>query len=207
MTRTRHRFRAVGFSALTIALVAVTASCGASKEAKVISGYQLSPPPEVGALSLPDASAGDTDFTFAAQTGHFMVVYFGYTQCPDVCPTTLAEVKKALQHIGDKAADVDLAMVTIDPNRDSGDLLTRYVQSFVPGSHALRTEDAERLQSVATGFGASYSVTTGATGDIEVSHSGNLYVVDTTGTVVLEWPFGLKADAIATDLEILLGKA
>jgi protein SCO1/2 len=190
-----------------VALVALLlVACGEDKQAKVLSGYQLDPPPAVGTLALPDASAADSDFTFKAAPGKFLVVYFGYTQCPDVCPTTLNEVKKALKHIGDNASSVDVAMITIDPDRDSGELLTNYVQGFIPGSHSLRTEDQTQLQSVAEGFGASYSVTKSAAGAVEVSHSGNLYVVDPAGTVVLEWPFGLKADAIATDLEILLGK-
>jgi protein SCO1/2 len=193
-------------SIATLALASLLlAACGENKEAKVLSGYQLDPPPAVGALSLPDASAGDTDFTFKAADGQFLVVYFGYTQCPDVCPTTLNEVKKALKAIGDGAEKVDVGMITIDPARDGGELLTNYVQSFVPGAHALRTEDDTRLQQVAKAFGASYSVATNAEGTVEVSHSGNLYVVDPAGTVVLQWPFGLPADAIATDLEILLG--
>ncbi len=199
MSRLTRSIAALALASLLLA------ACGDDKAAKVLSGYQLDPPPAVGALSLPDASAGDADFTFTAGEGKYLVVYFGYTQCPDVCPTTLNEVKKALKAIGDGAQKVDVGMITIDPSRDDGDLLTHYVQSFVPGAHALRTEDDTLLQQVAKAFGASYSVTTNAEGVIDVSHSGNLYVVDPAGTVVLQWPFGLPADAIATDLEILLG--
>jgi protein SCO1/2 len=194
----------------TTALVAIGAAlvgCGSDKAAKQISGVQLTPPPAVGTSSLPDASNGNADFTFKAADGTFLVVYFGYTQCPDVCPTTLAEVKKALKHLGGSASKVDVAMISVDPIRDTGQLLTDYVQSFIPGSHALRTDDDARLRSVAKAFGAGYTVTKKADGTEQVSHSGNLYVVDPKGSVVLEWPFGLKADSIATDLEILLGKA
>jgi protein SCO1/2 len=193
------RHTALALAALALPLVA----CGADKEAKVLSGYQLTPPPAVGALSLPDASADGADFTFASAPDRYLVVYFGYTSCPDVCPTTLAEVKKAFKQIGDTAEQVDVAMITVDPERDDGDLLTRYVQSFIDDAHALRTEDTAELEAVAKAFGASYTVTTNDAGEIEVSHSGNLYVVDQNGDVVLQWPFGLKADAIATDLEIL----
>jgi protein SCO1 len=193
------RHTALALVALALPLVA----CGADKEAKVLSGYQLTPPPAVGALSLPDASADGADFTFVSAADRYLVVYFGYTSCPDVCPTTLAEVKKAFKQIGDTAEQVDVAMITVDPERDDGDLLTRYVQSFIDDAHALRTEDTAELEAVAKAFGASYTVTTNDAGEIEVSHSGNLYVVDQNGDVVLQWPFGLKADAIATDLEIL----
>jgi protein SCO1/2 len=193
--------------AVVVAVGLSLVGCGKDKSAKQISGLQLTPPPAVGATSLPDASKGNADFAFKATEGKFLVVYFGYTQCPDVCPTTLAEVKTALKHLGSDAAKIDVGMITIDPTRDTGQLLTDYVQSFIPGSHALRTDDDTKLRVVAKAFGAGYSVTKKADGSEQVSHSGNLYVVDPKGSVVLEWPFGLKADAIATDLEILLGKA
>ena len=202
MSRFVHILAAVA-ALVSGALVA----CGEDKTAKVLSGYQLTPPPSVGSLALPDASANGVDFAFAAATGSLLIVYFGYTQCPDVCPTTLNEVKLALKHLDANASKVELAMISIDPVRDSGNLLTNYVESFVPGSHALRTDDETLLRSVAKRFGAAYSITSDAQGNEKVSHSGNLYVVDQAGTVVLEWPFGLKADAIATDLEILFGKA
>ncbi len=196
-------------AALVIAAaVLLLAACGDDKTPKVLSGLQLSPPPAVGALSLPDASNGDADFTFKADPGKYLIVYFGYTQCPDVCPTTLSDIKKALASAGDDVtANTQMAMITVDPNRDSGDLLTRYVQSFIDGAHALRTEDDTQLQAVAEGFGTFYSVKTNDKGDIDVVHDGKMFVVDPNGDVVLEWLHGVKSDAIATDLEILNGKA
>ncbi len=188
-------------------LATMVAACGGDKEAKVLSGLQLTPPPNVSALSLPDASNGDADFTFTANEGDFLIVYFGYTSCPDVCPTTLSEVKKALAKAGDDITSrTGLAMITVDPERDNGELLTKYVQSFIDGAHALRTDDDTQLQAVAKGFGTTYSVTKNDSGEPEVVHSGNLYVVDQNGEVVLEWLFGIKSGAIATDLEILYGK-
>lgn len=185
----------------------VVAACGDDKSAKVLSGLQKTPPSAVGSLSLPDASNGDADFPFRANGGDFLIVYFGYTSCPDVCPTTLSEVKKAFAKAGDDIATrTGLAMITVDPERDDGELLTKYVQSFIDGAHALRTDDDTQLQAVAKGFGTAYSVTKTDSGEPEVVHSGNLYVVDEHGDVVLEWLFGIQSGAIATDLEILYGK-
>ena len=90
---------------------------------------------------------------------------------------------------------------------DGSELITGYVQSFIPGAHALRSDDPAQLESVAAAFGASYSVTTAADGQIDVSHSAGMYVVDPSGTVVLTWPFGIPADGIATDLEILFDRS
>lgn len=109
-----------------------------------------------------------------------------------------------MRDLGDDAARVDLAMVTIDPARDTDDILVGYVQSFVDGAHALRTTDDSALRAVTEAFGASYSVTTAADGAVEVAHSGAMYVVDPSGTVTLTWPFGVTSDDIRGDLAQLL---
>ncbi len=181
-------------------------SDGSAASGKTLSGYELTPAPSVAEYSLPDASASDADFPLKAPTGHLLVVYFGYMSCPDVCPTTLAELKKALGLLGDTATRVDVAMGTIDPGRDTGANLTKYVQSFVPTAHALRTDDQTVLEATTHAFGASYSVTTKPDGAIEVGHSASMYVVDATGTIVLTWPYGIKAASLADDIRILLGR-
>ena len=183
---------------------ALLVACASDAPERTLSGYQLDPAPSVAAFSLPDASASGSDFTFRAAEGQLLIVYFGYTSCPDVCPTTLYEVKKALQQIGESADAVNLAMITVDPDRDTDAITTGYVQSFVSQAHALRTEVPDDLQVVANAFGASYSVTKADDGAIEVSHSGALYVVDAEGSIVLIWPFGIPAAGIANDLQILL---
>jgi protein SCO1/2 len=162
----------------------------------------------VGEISLPDASAGGEALSLVADEGSLLLVYFGYTSCPDVCPTTMADIRAALADLpeGD-AGKVDLAMVTIDPGRDTGELLTGYVQSFVPGAHAIRVDDATLLRSTADAFGADYSVETAASGDIEVSHTGNLYAVDDQGVLRLQWAFGTTPEDLGRDLALLLDGA
>lgn len=202
----RPRLRSVLAAALLTPALLV-AACSDDKAApKTLSGYELTPAPSVATLSLPDASQGEADFPFKATPGHLLIAYFGYMSCPDVCPTTLNEVKNALEDLGGDADKVDLAMTTVDPNRDTGENITKYVQSFVPGAHALRTDDADMLKKVADAFGVKYSVTTNADGEIEVTHSAALYVVDATGTIVLTWPFGILRDGIAADLQILFDR-
>ncbi len=203
MTSRRSLLRSA--AVLTVALLA--AACAQDEAPKVLSGYELTPPPNVADISLPDASADDVDFTFAATPGHLLVVYFGYMGCPDVCPTTLAELKKALGLMGGDAAKIDVAMGTIDPGRDTGENLTKYVQSFIPTAHALRTDDQTVLEDVTSSFGASYSVVTNADGEIEVGHSASMYVVDSTGAIVLVWPYGIQAAALADDMQIMLARS
>lgn len=191
-----------------VAAVTLVAGCAADSAApRVISGITSDPAPSVAGLALPDVANGGSEFSMVPPAGRWLIVYFGYTACPDVCPTTMHEVELALQQLGDTAATIDVAMATIDPDRDTDDVLTNYVTTFVPRGHALRTTDITQLDTVVKGFGGSYTITTTATGDVEVSHTPNLYLVDDTGTLVLTWPFGLPADAIATDLEILMETA
>lgn len=169
-----------------------------------VTGIERDPAPDVSTVALPDAAAAGRPFRTVAGDGSLLLVYFGYTSCPDVCPTTLADVRAARHDLGDDADLVDLAMVTIDPARDTGDVLRAYVQTFVPRAHALRTEDQQALRAAADAYGADYAVAAGPSGQPEVSHTGGLYVVDDTGRLVLQWPFGTPATDMAADLAHLL---
>lgn len=179
---------------------------GADEEgaASGFTGIVREPAPEVGDLSLPSLDEPGTDLAFQAGSGGLQVVFFGYTHCPDVCPTTLADLTVALRKLPPAdAASVEPVMVTIDPDRDLP-VLTEYVQSFLPDGRAAGTTDAAQLQTVADRFGVTYAVTTGADGDVEVVHSGFVYVVDDQGRLVLTWPFGTTSDDMASDLALLL---
>lgn len=172
-----------------------------------LTGFVREPTPSVAGATLPDVTAGGEDFVFRAGEGRLLLVYFGYTSCPDVCPTTLADTRTALGRIGGDADNVDFAMATVDPGRDTDEVIASYVQSFIPGAHALRTADDAELRAAADAFGVSYSVTEAADGDPEVTHTGSLYAVDADGDLLVTWPFGTTIDDLANDLEILLGSA
>ncbi len=187
---------------LTIVLLVALGACGDSAPEE-LSGFVRTPLPEVGGLELPDASNGETSFPLQAADDGILVVYFGYTSCPDVCPTTMADLRKALQELGGDADRVSVAMTTIDPDRDTPEVLTGYVQTFIPDGHALRTEDDTALRTVADVFGADYSVDTADDGDIDVMHTGSLYAVDPDGRLLVTWPFGIPSETIARDLRIL----
>lgn len=150
-------------------------------------------------------AGGTQAFSFVPKTGEVLVVYFGYTQCPDLCPTTMTAVRAAKKKIGaELAARVDLAMVTVDRERDTGAILTKYLSSFAERNHALIPRDDKELNDLKTAFQVSSSVTTNADGKVEVTHSGTAYVVGPTGDVLVEWPFGLQAEDMAHDLRIIL---
>ena len=186
--------------------VMVLAGCGDDGGGE-LRGYTREPVPTTGEVTLPDASAGNEPFRLVAEDDGILLVYFGYTSCPDVCPTTLSDVRVALEDLGDDADRVDLAMATVDPERDTGEVLTTYLDHFIDGAHALRTTDDDALRAAADAFGVSYSVTPAEDGgEPEVAHTGSLFAVDDEGRIVVTWPFGTRPDDYAHDLEVLLGR-
>lgn len=179
------------------------AACG-SEPPRELSGYIREPGPAVDQVALPDLSRGGEEFVMRADPGELLVVYFGFTNCPDVCPTTLADLRSALRRMEPSdAGRVTLAVVTVDPERDA-DTLTGYAQTFVDGAHALATFDPAVLRAAAEPFGVSYAVTTNDDGQVEVAHSTQMFVVDDQGVLVLTWPFGISAEDLSLDLTQLL---
>jgi protein SCO1/2 len=178
----------------------------ASSMPEGLMGITRPDPIRAGEVRLPDVTVGGSggEFAMRARPGELLVGYFGFTSCPDVCPTTLFALKTAEAQLGDAAEKVGLAMVTVDPGRDTPEKLTSYLGNFADRSHALRPADEAQLEAAEEVFGASSSVTTTEDGTIEVSHTGTAYVIDDQGTVLVEWPFGVSADDMASDLRILL---
>jgi protein SCO1/2 len=203
---------------LAAALSLVAASCSGDDPAvETYSGYMVDPPNEVAGIVMPVAETSGTDtseapaidpFDFSAASGGLNLIYFGYTFCPDVCPTTMADVRRVLAALPEDEADrIGVAMVTVDPGRDTAQVLSEYVANFVDEGVALRTDDATQLRAAADAFGADYEVLTNAEGDIEVSHTGELYAVDDSGTVVMQWPFGTSHESVTRDIRSLLAQA
>lgn len=123
--------------------------------------------------------------TEADYKGKITMLYFGYTFCPDVCPTTLVNVAQILDKLGDKRADVRVLFVTVDPNRDTPEALKQYVDAFAPEVDGLRGTP-DQLTSLARRYRVSYSATP-AKGDTPytVTHSSAFYVFDKKGAVRL----------------------
>jgi protein SCO1 len=173
---------------------------GAGRE---LAGIVRDPAPVVDATPVPSLTNPGTDVVFRAEQGGFRAVYFGYTNCPDVCPTTMADWAITLRRLPEElAAQVSTVMVTVDPDRDN-DILAGYVESFVADAEAAGTTDADVLAAAAEPFGVSYEVVTNDEGEVEVSHSGFLYLVDDEGRLVVTWPFGTSSTEMAADIEQL----
>jgi protein SCO1/2 len=148
--------------------------------------------------------SADGPVTLSEFRGKLVMLYFGYTFCPDVCPATLADVATALERLGPRADDVQMIMVSVDPARDSPELLEEYVRHFDSRFIGV-TGTEDEIASVATLYGVYYRAQEGteATGYL-IDHTATLIVVDREGRMKLIVPFGAEADAIADDLDYML---
>lgn len=207
----RHpRPRAVTVVVVVAALMAVACGGGARGGATASdgpAGIAISPSLQVASVTLPDVSKGGEAFRMVAPRGDILLTYFGYTSCPDICPTTLADIRSALRQLGSEASRVELAMITVDPRRDTPDVLTRYVQSFVKSAHALRSDDDAVLTAAAHAFGVHYEIDVKADGTEDVGHSSLVSAVDDTGRVRLQWTFGTPVSDLVHDFKLLLSGA
>jgi protein SCO1/2 len=131
-------------------------------------------------------------------------VFFGYTQCPDVCPTTLAALAEAMKALGPDADRVQVLFVTVDPERDTAELLKAYVPAFDPRFVGLRG-DAKATEAVAKEFRIVYQKVPGATPTTyTVDHSAGTFLFDPQGRLRVYIGHGQAPDAFAHDLRELL---
>ncbi|MBC7956372.1 MAG: SCO family protein [Cytophagales bacterium] len=153
-------------------------------------------------LSLPDQNGQQR--TLADFKGKLTVVFFGYTQCPDVCPTTMAElaqVKKALGKDGERLQGV---FITVDPERDTPELLKAYMAGFDPSFIALRGS-AEQTAATAKDFKVFYAKVAGKNqSSYTMDHTAGSYIFDASGKLRLFTRYGSGAEALTADLKTLL---
>jgi protein SCO1/2 len=136
--------------------------------------------------------------------GKAVVVFFGYTHCPDACPTTMADLAAAKKLMGPDGARVAVVFVTVDPSRDSPALMKAYAANFGPDFTGLRGDEAQ-TKAVAKEFKVFYAQVPGKTpGDYTIDHTAGSYVFDPAGRVRLFVRTGSTPESIADDLKALL---
>jgi protein SCO1/2 len=154
-------------------------------------------------FSLLDAN-GNTK-TMADYKGKVVVVFFGFTQCPDVCPTTLTEMDEALKLLGPKADKVQVIFITVDPERDTASVLAQYVPAFNPRFVGLRPADEAGLEKVAKDFRIYYKKVPGSKpGSYTMDHSAGSYVFDQNGQLRLYIKHAQGPEVLAHDLKNIL---
>jgi protein SCO1/2 len=179
--------RAFGFAALVF---------GASPS--VARADQLPVPSMTGHFAL--HTVDGRDMTDASFHGRWMLVYFGYTYCPDVCPTVLNEIGVALNEVGPLAKKIQPVFITIDPARDNATVLKKYLASFDPRIMGLRG-DGEETEAAAKSFHVYYRPHALGHGQYTYDHSGYLYLIDPKGKFVSLITANVPSHQIAQELK------
>ncbi len=140
----------------------------------------------------------------AALQGDVVLVYFGFLYCPDLCPTMLASVNRALSEMGEDGEKVKMLMVTVDPERDDLDSLATYVRRFNPEFRGVWGE-TENVREVASQYGVFFDYTEpDDEGLYDVAHTASLFAIDPAGSLRLTFQPGVTASDLAADLTALL---
>ena len=209
MNRFPRRSLLLGTAALFAAMLTGLAACdgrapGAAARPS-FKGVDITGAEYARSLALTDADGQPR--SLADYKGKVVLVFFGYTQCPDVCPTTMAELAEVKRQLGADGARVQGIFVTVDPERDSAALLKAYLANFGPDIVGLRGTSDE-IKAAAKEFKVFYSKVPGKTDtSYTVDHTAGSYVFDTKGKVRLFTRYGSGAQALIDDLKILLAQA
>ena len=174
-----------------------------------------SPKPEFKNIDITGSTAFGKDFslvdpdgkvrTLADFKGKVVVMFFGYTQCPDVCPTTLTEMQQVMTILGPQSDKVQVLFVTVDPQRDTAEILKQYVPAFDKRFLGLRPADDAALEKVAKDFKIYYKKVPGISpGSYTIDHTAGSYAFDPEGRLRLYIKHAQGPETLAHDLKELL---
>lgn len=183
------------------AATVVLAACG-GPEKPAFSGIDITGADYATGFDLTDHNGQRR--TLADFKGQLVVLFFGFTQCPDVCPTTMAEFAEARKLLGADGNKLQVLFVSVDPERDTPEVMKAYMANFDPSFLALYTTP-DKLPDVVKSFKAYYKKVEGKTPtSYTMDHSAGSYVWDTQGRIRLYHRYGSGAQALAGDLRLLL---
>lgn len=186
---------------LALLVPAVIGLPGCSGE-RQMHGVMIDPPRAIAAFEFRTATGAT--YSTAPEAGRPMLVFFGYTHCPDVCPLTLADWKRAKTELGDDGQKVRYVFVTVDPERDTRVVAQRYAAQFDAAFMGL-SDNGDTLVQMMSAFGvtAARESSTDSTRYF-VSHSGQTFLLNDRGELIAMYPLGMGWDALVKDLKPLL---
>jgi protein SCO1/2 len=167
------------------------------------SAAQIAAPPKGSSVHFALTGSDGTAVTEQTYRGKWLVIYFGYTFCPDICPTTMMELAQALQTLGPRAAGVQAVFISVDPQRDKPDLLAEYLKAFDSRFVGL-TGSSTQISAAAKSFNVFYERHDTDDGNYTYDHSSYLYLVDPGGQLVDAFGSGRGSEQIAAALLSLM---
>lgn len=201
------RRRTVVLGGMSVAGAAVLGGCTSEKETRTpkFNSVDITGGDFAGHFALPDAAGRER--TLAEFRGRVVALFFGFTQCPDVCPTTLTEMAQVKKLLGKQGDRLQVVFVTVDPQRDTPEMLRAYMGNFDPTFLALVPND-KQLEEVAKGLKIHYRKVPGsAAGNYTMDHTAATFVFDPQGHLRLYGRYGLKPEELAADIRALLENA
>ena len=202
----RNALRLIAASALLAGATGVLTACKQEAPKASFNAIDLTGSKEYGQdFAMPDQNGQQR--TMADFKGKATLLFFGYTQCPDVCPTTLADLAAAKQKLGAKGDKLQVIFVSVDPARDTPEILKAYMANFDPSFLALRGSDDE-LAKMAKDFKIYYKKVDGQTPtSYTMDHTAGDYIFDPQGRLRLYSRYGTPVDTLVKDIEALIDGA
>lgn len=172
------------------------------QDASAYAGTIYDPPVELQDFVM--AGSTGEDIRLSDFRGRFVLLFFGFTHCPDVCPTTLATFRQVREQIGDAAAKTAVLFISVDAPRDTPDVIAKYLRNFDPGFVGMSGDD-ETLQAIALQFGLVYErQNLKGQSSYSVDHTGRSYLIDPEGRLRVSYAYGTEAEIIADGLNELM---
>jgi protein SCO1/2 len=192
----------VGLLSLALVATAISLTVVFAKPARFHGTSYNEPYPRAPQVELIKLN-GET-FRLSDQKGKIVLLFFGYTSCPDVCPTTLAEFKQVMDGLGDKAKSVQVVFVSVDPERDTPEKIQQYVEHFNPNFIGL-SGSTDQLEIIWDNYGVFRErVESDSAFGYIINHTARTYLIDADGNLRLSYGFQTPVENIVSDLEILL---
>lgn len=182
-------------------LLLLLAACGEQKLPSPFQASDVSAKYAHADFHLNDATGKPV--SLADFRGKVVVLFFGYTHCPQVCPTTLADLAHMMRMLGKDADRVQVLFVTLDPERDTPELLAKYPAAFYPTFKGLSGDSMATAQA-AQAFGVTYEKHPNKNGGYDLDHSAGTYFIAPRGQPILLSPFWQHADMWVHDVRLLL---
>lgn len=167
-----------------------------------LQGSEIIPPIPAADFELIDQN--EQPFRLSDQQGKVVLIFFGYINCPDVCPVTLSQYKQIKQQLGERAEGVRFVFITVDPERDTLDRLKAHLENFDPAIVGL-SGSSEALQAVYKNYGVYQAKQeVGSAAGYLVDHTSIVYAIDKQGSWRLTYPFGMETQKLVKDVSYLV---
>lgn len=186
---------------ILLSLFSLLAACGEQKLPSPFKASDVSAKYAQADFHLNDATGKPV--SLADFRGKVVVLFFGYTHCPQICPTTLADLAQVMSLLDKDADKVQVLFVTLDPERDTRELLAQYPPAFYPTFKGLSGDSVATTQA-AQAFGVLYQKQPSRNGSYDLDHSAGTYLIAPGGKPVLLSPYGQRAELLVQDIKLLL---